>query len=162
MEQEQVMFATAGAVDLTPPLFEIETANDSHLDSATRQHIGGDDHRRQLKRAVAALPQSAIGDMQRRELIFAIRTAELPWLDDAGDHLEHADRLTLERLAFLARRVCRRQLLETAPLHASRGIVDPIHRHDGRHLCDEPEGVEASVNRGWTAVDSLHWRERAR
>jgi hypothetical protein len=110
MEQERAMSA-AGVMDLA--LFPVEPAGeilfDSNFDSTSAEH-NGQDRRRLLKRAVAALPPAAIAAMQRRELIFAIRTAELPWLAQAEHRLEHADRPTLERLAFLARRVCRRQL----------------------------------------------------
>lgn len=102
--------SAAGVMDLA--LFPVEAAGDSSLDSGSAEH-NGQDRRRLLKRAVAALPSGAIPDMQRRELIFAIRTAELPWLAQADHRLEYADRPTLERLAFLARRVCRRQLLGT-------------------------------------------------
>lgn len=103
MEQEHVMLATAGTFDI------------DHEPDGTRNnpngHLNDPDHRRLLKQAVAALPHAAIGDMQRRELVFAIRTAELPWLNGAARQLDFADRPTLERLAFLARRVCRRQLI---------------------------------------------------
>ena len=140
MELEQVMLATAGALEWNSPL--AATAGDSELTLELDDITAGDDHRRQLKRAVAELPRSAIAEMRRRELIFAIRTAELPWLEGADLRLACADRPTLERLAFLARRACRRQLLETDWAHRSNGSPDPDdqpgeHRLPGRRTLAE-------------------------
>lgn len=153
MEQEHVMLATAGTLDWNS--LPATTAGDSDLTLELDDTTDGDDHRRQLKRAVAALPLSTIAEMRRRELIVAIRTAELPWLDGADMRLAHADRATLERLVFLARRVCRRQLLDAGVWPRSNGGPQPdgrpaAHRHPAR-----PAAAERVI------LDSLH-REKAR
>ena len=153
MEQEQVMLATAGALDWNSP--PAASVSDSDLTRTPGDSMDGDDHRRQLKRAVAELTCSAIARMRRRELVFAIRTARLPWLDGADRRLADADRPTLERLAFLARRVCRRQLFITDWTDRSSGSPQPADV-SGAH---RRPGTRTAADR--VVLHSLH-REKAR
>lgn len=62
---------------------------------------------------VAGLSNHDISAMRREELLEVIRTARLPVVDDEDfRHMVYADRVALERLAFLARRCCRNQMLQ--------------------------------------------------
>jgi hypothetical protein len=61
---------------------------------------------------VAGLSNHDISAMRREELLEVIRAARLPVVDDEDfRHVVYADREALERLAFLARRCCRNQML---------------------------------------------------
>jgi hypothetical protein len=62
------------------------------------------------KAAIAELSPAEIRRMTHEELVRAIRTAQMSFLrNDELEHLQYLDRLTLERLAYLARRTCRNQ-----------------------------------------------------
>ncbi|HUG89218.1 MAG TPA: hypothetical protein VML55_00185 [Planctomycetaceae bacterium] len=136
MEQQHVTRAEAGPAvfDVSPgeSLFRTRPESNDPAHAVNRRDL--------LKRAVASLPRAAIVEMERRELIFAIRTAELPWLNGAAGRLEYADRPTLERLVFLARRVCRQQLNDADPPVASHGRPRPrLSRGRAWALCEPLE-----------------------
>jgi hypothetical protein len=152
MEQEYGMLAAAGAPG-SAPLGILAGPSFDWTEYGFPEHR---EHRRLLKRAVAALPCGAVAEMQRRELIFAIRTAELPWLD-AETRLEFADRPTLERLVHLARRVCRRQLSRSPQPDGGAGR-EPLSAlpHPFREQFDHDPPSPADP------VEEPQWREKAR
>jgi hypothetical protein len=159
MEHEQATLTTADAPDRDAP-DRMEALDTIHapglfddLPCGPPEDAG---HRRLLKRAVAALPRTAIAEMERRELIFAIRTAELPWLSGADGRLQFADRQTLERLAFLARRVCRRQLNRPCAPPASNGHA-PTEGANGW-----ARGPAVGCHAGLAAAHPLPGREKPR
>jgi hypothetical protein len=154
MEHEYGMLAAAGALDSAPTDILASPSFDWNA-----YYIPGDcEHRRLLKQAVATLPRSAIGDMQRRELVFAIRTAELPWLDAAEARLEYTDRSILERLAYLARRVCGRQLNGSGEPHAWNGGLAAADANGRRRPFREQFDHDPPP----PPAEEPQWREKAR
>lgn len=62
------------------------------------------------KPSVAGLAIGKIAEMSREELIDVIRGSDLPLIDSRNrQRLKYLDRVSLERLAQLARRCCRNQ-----------------------------------------------------
>ena len=82
------------------------------LESPKRPKVLGPAARKPVRTTheIAMLPQRDIRRMSREDLVALIRLADVPlFRDRVNEHLPVLDRLTLERLAFLAQRTIRNQ-----------------------------------------------------
>ena len=60
------------------------------------------------RRLLAGMSRDGIASLGCDELVYALRSVEPPFLDDATMHrLDALDRPTLQRLVYLAQRCCR-------------------------------------------------------